>query len=367
MNKGNVILIGNSGVGKSTLINAVIGKKEALTGYGTEGTTKKIKIYENADVSFRLIDTIGFEPSFWGTSKAVSAVRKWSKSAAKTADDDRIINMVWICVDGTSRKLFKKNIENIISAISIWKSVPVFVVITKSYSVPERAENIQMIKEAFAKQTKITLTDIIPVVASTYQINNDVYVEPDGITELITRTNDCMPEGIRAAEEDIKSYILKRKRVLAQTVIAVASTAGGVVGAIPIPFADAAILAPVEITEINSLAKIYDIPKNEKTKKFAESIIEAGTVGTAAKGVISGIKAIPGINIAGSALNAIIASVFVASIGEASCLMFEQICKGNKTLDDIEWAKEVVANKLNKDGIAKVKKILQKKNNGKQR
>lgn len=46
MNKGNVLVIGNSGVGKSTLINAVLGEQVAKTSWGTEGTTKELKIYE---------------------------------------------------------------------------------------------------------------------------------------------------------------------------------------------------------------------------------------------------------------------------------------------------------------------------------
>lgn len=60
MNKGNVLVIGNSGVGKSTLINAVLVEQVAKTSWGTEGTTKGLKIYEKERVPFRIIDTAGF-------------------------------------------------------------------------------------------------------------------------------------------------------------------------------------------------------------------------------------------------------------------------------------------------------------------
>lgn len=58
MERGNVLVIGNSGVGKSTLINAVLGENKAFTGYGTKGTTDKLEIYESSEVPFRVIDTI---------------------------------------------------------------------------------------------------------------------------------------------------------------------------------------------------------------------------------------------------------------------------------------------------------------------
>lgn len=108
MGKGNVLVIGNSGVGKSTLINAVLGENKAETGWGTEGLTKDLKIYECDLVDFRLIDTIGFEPSFFKEQRAIKAVRKWSKNSIKTGHEDTQINEIWFCIDGTSRKLFQK-------------------------------------------------------------------------------------------------------------------------------------------------------------------------------------------------------------------------------------------------------------------
>ena len=136
MEKGNVLVIGNSGVGKSTLINAVLGENRAVTGYGTVGTTKELCIYEGQDIPFRIIDTVGFEPSFLKEHTAIQVVKKWSKNSAKEGKEDTQINVIWFCVDGAARKLFSKAIKDLSRATAMWPSVPVIVVITKSYSIP---------------------------------------------------------------------------------------------------------------------------------------------------------------------------------------------------------------------------------------
>lgn len=246
----------------------------------------------------------------------------------------------------------------------MWDSVPVIVVITKSYSEPEREENIEMVKNAFDKQKRLkNLRAIIPVVASTYVLNDSAYAAPEGISELIDRTNELMPEGVKAAENDISKFILNRKRGLSHGLVGVATTAATVVGAVPIPFPDAMILAPIEIAEINSLALIYEINKDEKSQLFIDSIVEVGTVSTAAKTAIIALKAIPGINLAASVINAIIAGSIVAAIGEGTIYVFEQVYTGKKSMDDTKWVREVIEEKLSNEFFVNVKAALEQVSN----
>ena len=361
MAMGNVLVIGNSGVGKSTLINAVLGRNCAKTGFGITGTTTDLEIYGDETAPFRVIDTIGFEPTFLKESHAINAVRKWSKAAVKDGDSDRSIDVIWFCVDGTSRKLFPRAIQSLARATSLWNSVPIITVITKSYSVPERPENIEMVGKAFAKHPKLEkrVRRILPVVAATYTLNETAFAAPEGITELIEATNALLPEGIRAAESDVAAYQLGRKRALAHGLVAVATASGATVGAVPLPLADAAILVPVEVAEINAIAKIYGVKQNEISKRFLNSIVEAGTVSAAAHAALSALKAIPSLNVAASVLNAAIAGSFVAALGEAAIYAFDQIYLGNKSLEDIDWVKKLIETKLSQAFIDKATKALQ--------
>ena len=144
MDKVNVLLIGNSGVGKSTLINAVLENKVAKTSIGERGTVK-MDVYESDSVPFRLIDSKGMEYSFFENFKLKSELKKWTKTSLGNEDYEKCISMIWYCVDGTSKRLMKENLKILNSITKFFKSVPVIIVITKSYSQPERKENIEMI------------------------------------------------------------------------------------------------------------------------------------------------------------------------------------------------------------------------------
>lgn len=363
MTAGNVLVIGNSGVGKSTLINAFLDEDElaAKVGWGTSGTTDTLAIYPAKNVPFQLIDTIGFEPSFLKRQKAISAVKKWSKESAKEGKENTQINVIWFCVDGTSSKLFPEAIKSLSQATKMWESVPVIVVITKSYSIPEREQNIQMVNNAFAKQKRYSsnLKAVIPVVAQTYTLNDIAFAPPEGIMELIDATVAAMPEGMKAAEKDVASYKLKRKRILAQSVISASTAAGITAGAVPIPIADAAILAPLEGAEVSALRRIYEIPDGDDTQKIVDLILEVGTASLAAKAAIGAFKAIPGINLAAEVINAIVAGAIVAAIGEGSAHVFEKVYLGEMSAKDLGAIRKFMEEKLDSEFISKVIAVIE--------
>ena len=373
MATGNVLVIGNSGVGKSTLINAFLNDEERREkkSYTTRGTTSKIEVYPANNVPFQLIDTVGFEPSFLKKHAAINEIKKWSKDAAVKKNEDREINVIWFCVDGTSRKLFSDTIKNLLKATKIWKSVPIIVVITKSYSESERKENICMVQDAFREQSKklhfgrseqeSSHPDaIIPVVAQTYHINQDAAAYTSGLTELIDATNELMPEGKRAAKRDIARFNLGLKRIKAHSLTVAAATTGAVVGAAPLHFADALLLDGEESALVDTLRKIYELPDDDNSNKIIKSLLTAGGASAIGKSILAKLKMVPGLNIAAEILNALVAAAVIFSLGEAATYIFEKIYLGEIDTSELDKIRKLVEDKLTPQLVNQLSDFIKK-------
>jgi len=354
MLKGNILVLGNSGVGKSTLINAVLGEDAAPTGWGVDSVTKEVRRYGGDNSMFYLVDSIGFQPDKKGSDNAVGAVKKWSAAGMKKGGGDNAVDMVWLCVDGTSRKLFPQTLEYFSKATAMWKNVPVIVVITKSYSETERNENVLMVNNAFAisKNISCNLKAVIPVVAKPYFFTETMFAPPYGISELIDRTMENMREGIDNSGETIASVRLKSKRIGAQLIIAGSVASAVAACAIPVPLADSAMLVPIELAEIRFISGNYEIKNDKIIEVISESIIAGGAATVAARTALSALKAIPGLNIAAAVLNSVVGGSMAALIGECTVFICEQQYLHNRDVEnDPEWVRSAVNEKFGSSEI----------------
>ena len=353
--KGNVLLIGQSGVGKTTLIRAILGDDQIEAVEKTDA----LRIYENDRIPFRLIDTIGFEPKH--DRRAVAAIQKWSRDSAKKGRTDTKIDLIWFCVDGTSGRIFEQTIRSVLKSVKMWKGVPIVMVITKSYSVPERENNSKLIQNALFKcKAGLDVREILPVVAEVYRLDENAFAPPFGLDRLTEVTNALLPEGIRAGETAIQRQVLLMKRGMAQGLIVSATGAAVAVGAIPfVNLADAAILTPMEIGMFNAIGMIYGMKKNDQLKTFATSLASMGAVTFAAKKILTALSAIPGSGAAAGVLNAVVAGSIVFSLGEVAAFAFEQIWLGKMDMDDRERLAALLEEKFSSGFMQKITEILQ--------
>ncbi|KAG2041376.1 P-loop containing nucleoside triphosphate hydrolase protein [Suillus americanus] len=102
----NVVLFGETGCGKSSLINLITGKEKALTSPDAMGCTTEATVYEhdvmtqNKTLKVQLFDTAGLDEGPRGTVPATQAERHL-KNLLKTLKKNRGIHLLVYCVQGT--------------------------------------------------------------------------------------------------------------------------------------------------------------------------------------------------------------------------------------------------------------------------
>lgn len=340
--KMNVLVIGVSGAGKSTLIKAISGI-EVKTGIG-EGNTQKIDIYESNTWPIRCIDTKGFEYSILEQWKTIHQVKKYTKEqiSNKNSIANLGIDVVWYCIEGTAKRTFAHNIGLMNKAIRGWKNIPVFAVITKSYSEIDIQENIEAVQEAFTKSAGINLKKIIPVVAEEYAINEEIKVAPKGIEELCLQTLDSIEEAKQINQENRERMVLEQKRFTANSIVVGYTTSAAVIGAVPVPFPDSVILIPLETGLTKLIFKVYRI---DYSLELVTGIVGSTIITTVAKSIL---KAIP---IAGSVANGVVAGAIVFALGEAVIAASEAIYAGKTDPSKINEVVEFVSDKIKNNAI----------------
>ena len=68
--------------------------------------------------------------------------------------------------------------------------------------------------------------------------------------------------------------------------------------------------------------------------------MKSGAITIAAKQIITYLKAIPGLNIAASIINGIVAAVITALIGEITMVIMGKVVRGEIDRDDLDWIKK---------------------------
>ena len=174
---GFVSIIGRPNVGKSTLMNAIVGEKIAITSDKPQTTRNRIRsVYTDDRMQIVFVDTPGIHKS---ANKLGDYMVKAAKSTVNDAD------VIYFMVEpGDYIGQGEKEIIRILKTVD----VPVFLIVNKIDKV-ERAKLMEFIA-TYANEME--WTEVIPLSA----------LKKDNIEELLKTTYKYLPEGIYMYDPD---------------------------------------------------------------------------------------------------------------------------------------------------------------------
>ena len=174
----NILVIGRTGVGKSTLVNAVLQEKLAKTGHGRP-VTKEFQEFSTEGIGVSLADTPGFELS--GYPEALHSLEKAIASGHTGTGRRRSFHACWLCIPEDMRRV--EEAESILSE-AVSRYCPVIGVITKARS-----------NDAFSDVVRRLLPEtrsVVRVRALSEELDDGHTTPPTGLVELLTATGQVI-------------------------------------------------------------------------------------------------------------------------------------------------------------------------------
>jgi len=310
----NLAVFGKTGVGKSTLVNAIFGRDVARTGLG-QAVTKGLVYYRHPDGFLGVYDSEGFETGTAGNVILEGLHRIVAEHGSKAVDEQ--IHAAWYLVRWSDRRFEQAQAEFVRAMQGL--GLPVIVVMTQ---VPTRngqvhpealefAGYIESLGLPIAPRGKVVLTNALadPFTGA------PVY----GLQALLDDTAVVVPAAAERALTAAQVVDIGRKKKVVDGIVNQAAVIAAGIGATPIPFADAALLVPNQVTMIARITAAYGLPPSRsRAMAVAGSIILTGGATMAGRyAVTSLLKFVPGGNVAGSAISATVAASLTKAVGVA--------------------------------------------------
>ncbi|WQX14397.1 50S ribosome-binding GTPase [Helicobacter pylori] len=355
----NILLMGATGVGKSSLINALFGKEVAKAGIG-KPVTQHLEKYVDEEKGLILWDTKGIEDKDY--KNTLESLKKEMEDSFKTLNEKEAIDVAYLCVKETSSRVQEREL---LSFAKKW-NIPTIFVFTNTQEKAGDAfvkETQRVIDEEWGFKGFIKAYARVNSVAFSFR---GIEVPIEGLKELVDETKKCLIESKKNKQNHFlliqKANIQARKQAMideSKTIIHVASGAAAAVGIIPIPFSDALAIAPIQAGMIYKMNDAFGMDLEESVAaSLITGLLGVTAIAQVGRTLVNGfLKFIP---VVGSVAGIATAAAITEGIGFAYLKVLEK-CFNDET-GEVELPNEVgmiislfKENYLNLDTIKKLK------------
>jgi uncharacterized protein (DUF697 family)/GTPase Era involved in 16S rRNA processing len=317
----NLSIFGKTGVGKSTLVNAIFGSEIAATGIG-EPVTRQEHLYLHQSGTLGVLDTRGLEVGR-DNDALIAELNDYLHGMRRKPLADQL-HMAWYCVRAGDRRFEATEAEFVRALHGL--GLPVIMVLTQ---VPRAGDRVHPDAEELAAsiaRLELPIQDGL-IHYTMAQADDFTGQAAYGLQELLDATFRGAPQGVAHAITAAQRIDFVRKRERAEKAIKAATGAATTAGASPIPFSDAAILVPLQIGMMASVAVTYGIPFERST---AASLAATAAATTAGRSLVTNlVKFVPGAGaMVAAPISATVAGTFTYAMGHAWLRVCERLARG---------------------------------------
>jgi small GTP-binding protein len=331
----NIMVIGKSGVGKSTLINSLFRGNIAKTGLGRP-VTSEIRKIEKKDYPLAVYDTPGFELSSSQQNKVKDQIVSIVKKGYSSKDVNECIHCIWYCINvGGNRTFDNSELKWLKEFTEINKltQVPIIVVLTQA--VPKK-KALEM--KLLVEKENLDIVKVIPILAQDMDFDEEYTAKAYGLDSLIDMMVEVLPIELQSTLQNVQKASLDAKVKASHAIVATAVATSFGTGFAPIPFSDAALLIPTQIGMIAGITVIYglDISKSFLTSFVSATIGSAGATVLGKTLVANLLKLIPGVgSVTGGLISGTTAGIITTALGEAYINIMKMVYKGEISKEEL--------------------------------